>query len=249
MVDWDRGEYEDTADELAPAAEHVVQCAQIAPGDSLLDLGTGTGNAALLAARAGAEVTAVDPSPRLLSVAQERVGKGTFIQATAEDLPFDDDAFDRVVSIFAVIFSENPPKAADEIARVTKGRALITSWEQSGPMSALLGTLGRAASEAAGTTRERFPWHEPDRVAELFGDLATVTVDRASIDFRAPSAESYMQRFESRHPAGMLFRDVLTRNGDYDEVRARALAALGDDEPLTVTSNYFVFTIDPRRAA
>src|SRR3954451_14741770 len=118
MVDWDRGEYEDTADELAPAAEHVVQCAQIASGDSLLDLGTGTGNAALLAARAGANGTAVDPSPRLLATARERIGEGPFHTANAQDLPFYAQSFDRILSIFAMIFSEQPEQAAQEIQRV-----------------------------------------------------------------------------------------------------------------------------------
>jgi SAM-dependent methyltransferase len=243
MVDWDRGAYEDTAAELAPAAEHVVERAGIEPGHKVLDLGTGTGNAAVLAVEAGAEITAVDPSPRLLDVAIERLGAGRFGVAKAEDLPFDDKEFDRVLSIFAVIFSEEPEQAASEILRVTRGKALITSWEPVGAMHEALGILGKATSEAAGTdSRNRYPWGEPDKVKALFGG-ADVTVERAQITFEAPSAESYMERFESRHPAGMVFKDVLTRAGNYDETRARAVAALGDDRPLRVSSSYLVFTV------
>ena len=151
MVDWDRGVYEDTATELAPAAEHVVELAQITKGDRVLDLGTGTGNAALLAARAGADVTAVDPSQRLLDVARERVGTGEFTKAKAEELPFDDQSFDRVLSLFAVIFTDEPQRAAQEILRVLKptGKALITTWEPTGAMHAALGILGKATSDAA----------------------------------------------------------------------------------------------------
>jgi ubiquinone/menaquinone biosynthesis C-methylase UbiE len=247
MVDWDHGAYEDTAAELAPAAAHVVERAQIAPGQSVLDLGTGTGNAALLAARAGANVTAVDPSRRLLEVARERVQHGTFAVAKAEDLPFDDRTFDRVLSLFAVIFSEEPEQAAREILRVLKpdGKALITAWEAVGPMNDALGILGRATSEAAQTPHRRFDWSNLDNVRGLFGD---VDVERATIGFEAPSAEEYLKGFETRHPAGMLFRDVLTRNGNYAEVRAQALAALGDERPLRVTSSYFVFTVGSRAA-
>jgi ubiquinone/menaquinone biosynthesis C-methylase UbiE len=246
MVDWDRGAYEDTAAELQPAAEHVVSLADMRPGDKVLDLGTGTGNAALLAARAGADVTAVDPSPRLLEVARARVGQGTFHVARAEDLPFDDQSFDRVLSLFAVIFSEEPHKAATEILRVTKGKALITSWEPAGRMRDALDILGKATSEAAGSqARNRFPWGEPDKVRELFHG-ASVEVERASLTFEGPSAEAYMARFESRHPAGMVFKDALTRAGTYAEVRARALAALGDEQPMRVTSNYFIFTVSRR---
>jgi ubiquinone/menaquinone biosynthesis C-methylase UbiE len=247
MVDWDRGTYEETAEELAPAAEFVVQRAGIEPGHHVLDLGTGTGNAALLAAEAGADVTAVDPSPRLLEVARERVGEGTFKVAKAEHLPFDDQSFDRVLSLFAVIFSEEPEQAAREILRVLKpdGKALITAWEAVGPMNDALGILGRATSEAAQTPHRRFDWSNLDNVRGLFGD---VDVERATIGFEAPSAEEYLKGFETRHPAGMLFRDVLTRNGNYAEVRAQALAALGDERPLRVTSSYFVFTVGSRAA-
>jgi SAM-dependent methyltransferase len=244
-VDWDRGSYEETADELAPAAELVVQRAGIETGQDVLDLGTGTGNVALLAARAGAHVTAVDPSPRLLDVARQRVGQGEFVVAKAEDLPFEDRAFDRVISMFAVIFSEEPEQAANEIVRVTRGKALITAWEPVGPMDTALGILGNATRDAAQRRHRRFEWGNPDNVKGLFGDVA---VERATIDFQAPSAEAFLQRFESRHPVGMMFKDVLTRAGTYDEVRAKAKAALGDDEPLRVTSSYFIFTVEPRAA-
>jgi SAM-dependent methyltransferase len=242
MVDWDRGSYEETGEELAPAAAHVVERAGVQPGQAVLDLGTGTGNAALYAARAGANVTAVDPSPRLLEVAKERVGQGEFLVAKAEDLPFDDDSFDRVISMFAVIFTHEPENAASEILRVTRGKALITAWEPVGLMNDALGILGRATSEAAQTEARRFDWGDPDKVRGLFGDIG---VERAELSFEAPSAEAYLQRFESRHPAGMLFKDVLTRGGTYDEVRDRAKAALGDDEPLRVTSSYFIYTATP----
>src|SRR5690349_15900701 len=135
MVDWDRGEYEETGRELEPIAQHVVQRAGIEPGQTVLDLGTGTGNAARFAKEAGAGVSAVDPSPRLLSVAASRVGESDFRVARAEDLPFDDASFDRVISIMAVIFSQEPERAAQEIVRVTRGRALITAWESAGPMN------------------------------------------------------------------------------------------------------------------
>jgi ubiquinone/menaquinone biosynthesis C-methylase UbiE len=248
-MDWDRGNYEETATELFPAAEHVVQRAGIEEGHAVLDLGTGTGNAAFLAARAGARITAVDPSPRLLEVAKERVGAGDFHVATAEDLPFDDKSFDRVLSLFAVIFSEQPQKAATEITRTLKpqGKALITAWEPKGGFNDAFGILGSETAKAAGAQRERFGWGDPDQVTALFADAA-VDVERATIAFPPESAEDFISRFESRHPAGMLFKDVLTRAGTYEQTRARAKRALEADTPAEV--GYFVYTIrSPRTAA
>ncbi len=72
MVDWGAGRYETTAAELAPVAQVVVERAGISPGDDVVDIACGTGNAALLAAGRGARVVGVDGAPRLLEVARER---------------------------------------------------------------------------------------------------------------------------------------------------------------------------------
>jgi ubiquinone/menaquinone biosynthesis C-methylase UbiE len=245
-MDWDRGSYEETGQELLPAAEHVVQQAGIEEGHEVLDLGTGSGNAAAIAAQLGAKITAVDPSPRLLEVARNRVGEGDFQVATAEDLPFEDQSFDRILSLFAVIFSEDPQKAAQEITRTLKpdGRALITAWEPTGALNEALGILGAATAKAAGTTSKRYRWDDPDKVRALF-DAADVDVERAELRFSAASAEDYLQRFESRHPVGMLFKDVLTRAGTYAQTRAQARAALEANPPEKM--GYFVYTVSSPR--
>jgi SAM-dependent methyltransferase len=247
-MDWDRGSYEETAKELLPAAEHVVQRAGIEKHHQVLDVGTGTGNAALLAARAGANVTAIDPSPRLLKVARQRVGTGDFQVASAEDLPFSDQSFDRILSLFAVIFSEQPQAAAEEIQRVLKptGKALITAWEPAGALNEALGLLGSATAKAAGAENKRFGWGEPAKVKALF-EGASVDVERAELSFSVTSAEAYISRFEASHPAGMLFREVLTRAGTYGEIRERARQALDADLPEAV--GYFVYTISSPRIA
>src|SRR4051812_22967201 len=100
-MDWGVGQYEVTADELLPFSRAVIAEADLQPGERLLDVGCGTGNAAAVAAESGADVAGVDPAPRLVEVARERVPSGEFVVAGAEALPFDDATFDCVVSIFA----------------------------------------------------------------------------------------------------------------------------------------------------
>jgi ubiquinone/menaquinone biosynthesis C-methylase UbiE len=72
MIDWDVGRYEQMAVELEPVAEEMVSLAHIQPRERVVDLATGTGNAALLAARAGAVASGVDSAPRLIDVARAR---------------------------------------------------------------------------------------------------------------------------------------------------------------------------------
>src|SRR3954471_20220970 len=152
MVDWSAGEYERTAGELEPAACHVVERAAIAPGERVLDLACGTGNAARAAAAAGAPVTGLDSAPRLVEVARERVPDAEFVVGDALELPFDDGAFDVVVSVFGVIFVPDPARAIAEIVRVLApgGRALLSVWRPEGPIHRMVGVLGRGGAAAAG---------------------------------------------------------------------------------------------------
>ena len=121
-MDWGVGEYEWVARELEPAAATVVGIAGVGPGESVLDVGCGTGNAAFEAAGAGGRVTGVDPRsgssaspPRR---ARELGLEATFLVGDAQALPFGDDTFDAVISVFAVIFAPDGERAATELVRV-----------------------------------------------------------------------------------------------------------------------------------
>ena len=89
--DWGLGRYEDTATRLEPAARVVVEAAAPVAGERVVDVGCGTGNAALLAAERGASVTGVDPAPRLLEVARAQAAArgldATFAPGHAAELP------------------------------------------------------------------------------------------------------------------------------------------------------------------
>src|ERR671930_795218 len=139
-VDWGLGRYEDTAARLEPAARVVVERAAPAPGEHVVDVGCGTGNAALLAAERGARVTGVDPAARLLEVARQEAAArrldATFATGTAAELPLADGVADVALSVFGVIFAPDPRAAATELARVTApgGRIVVSAWIPSGPI-------------------------------------------------------------------------------------------------------------------
>ena len=252
MLDWGIGEYEITARELEPAAERVVAAVAIAPGERVLDVGCGTGNAALLAAANGASVTGVDPAERLVSVANERAGDldATFLVAGAEELPFEDGAFDAIISVFAVIFAPDPDRAVAEMLRVLAagGRLVMSSWAPEGTLHRAFGIIGQAVAEHSGAPpRERFEWGDPDALTALFERHgASVAIENAEISFVAASPEDWMEMGETRHPMGLAGRHVLAGAGVYDEVRARALAAVqeGNEDPdaFRTTSRYLVTT-------
>ena len=114
-VDWGVGRYERTAAQLAPVAGVVVERAAPQPGERVLDLGTGTGNAALLAAARHATVIGVDPAARLLEVARARAADAgldaTFELGEGAAIPVESGTIDATVSVFGVIFApDRPPR-------------------------------------------------------------------------------------------------------------------------------------------
>jgi ubiquinone/menaquinone biosynthesis C-methylase UbiE len=143
MIDWGLGHYEHTARELEPVARHVISLAELKPGQRVVDLATGTGNAALLAARAGAEVTGLDAASRLIEVARQRAEAegldATFVVGNLEQLPFEDRSFDVALSVFGLIFAEDASRALDELVRVLRpsGRALVSAWVPAGSIDAM----------------------------------------------------------------------------------------------------------------
>ncbi len=141
MADWGIGSYELTATQVAPASVVAIDAAEPVVGKTLLDLACGTGNASLEAASRGAIVTGIDPAVRLLEVARGRADEAgveaDWVEGDFHSLPFEDDSFKVVTSVFGVIFGTNEDDTAAEIARVLEpsGRMALTTWVDTGLMS------------------------------------------------------------------------------------------------------------------
>lgn len=254
-LDWGVGRYETTAEELRPVAAAVVERAAISPGDRVVDVGCGTGNAALLAALRGAQATGVDPAARLLEVARGRAAESgvsaTFLQGDAASIPVATAGADVVLSVFAVIFAPDPIAAAAEMARVTApgGRILLTAWIPEGAVQDCVGIFQRAVAAAIGRPAgpPPFAWHEKHALVSLFGPLGfSVEVEPGELAIRASSAREYLEIQGRDHPLSVAGRAVLESSGEGEAVRERALgvleAANEDPAAFRVTSRYVVAT-------
>jgi SAM-dependent methyltransferase len=234
MVDWGAGTYETTAAELEPVASTVVSRAALAAGEDVLDLACGTGNAALLAAPLGARVVGVDSAPRLLAVARERARDGGIELDLREGdllaLPVDDASIDVVLSVFGVIFAEDPGRALREVARVLRpgGRALLTAWVPAGPIDATLGAMNRIVGRITqAPSRERFAWSDAAAVGQLAAEAGLVSEGTTAFELaiRGSSPEAYLA-LGQEHPMSLAVRPVLRRAGAESEVRDAMLAVL-----------------------
>lgn len=258
-IDWGIGRYETTAEQLLPAAGVAVDAAGIGPGMRVLDIGCGTGNAAVLAAQRGADVIAVDPALRLREVAGDRAaaaGLTVDVRAgTAADLPVADGTIDVALSVFAVIFAPDPAAAAAEIARVLTptGRLVMTAWTPRGPWADVYRLAAQLAQEALGgsTSPAPFQWHEAAAVANLFAPYGfAVRSSELPIAFTAPTPEAaYDQGAEN--PVTLTAREELEAAGHgdvVDRIRTLSIAVLRDhnEDPgaCRVTSRYALHVID-----
>lgn len=161
---------------LSDTISHAVQLVWPRPGERILDIGTGTGWAARLAARRGADVTGVDFAPGMIAAAKS-LSAGidpcpAFRVAAAEALPFPDDSFDGLISTYGVIFSDAPSTAVAEMARVLRpgGRLALATWADSpdGYIAGFFDLLGRW-SDAPPPAASPFDWGRTDWLRDALG--------------------------------------------------------------------------------
>ncbi len=120
---------------LEPVAQVAVELAGVAVGERVLDAGAGDGNVALACAARGARVDACDLAAAMVSRGRERCGqKVTWTRADVQALPYEDSAFDVVVSTFGAALAPRARLAASELARVLRpgGRLVLAAWAPRG---------------------------------------------------------------------------------------------------------------------
>jgi len=251
-ADWSIGRYEHVATGLLPAAQLVVDRAAPRPGEHVLDIGCGTGSAALLAAECGARVAGVDPAERLLDIgrgqAEARKLQVAFMRGTAEALPLADETVDVTVSAFGVVFATDPAAAARELARVTApgGRLVFSAWIPSGAIFDVMTLRAEALAAAAGAPLPPpMSWHDPAALGRLLGPYGfAVDLEEHELAFSARSAGEFLDAELRDHPIWIRALQELKRHGDLTATRRRALAVLEganeEADAFRVTSRYVI---------
>ena len=196
---WSSGgrNYDQISRGIADSLEHAVFRLDPKPGERILDLSTGTGWTSRLVARRGATVVGVDIAADLLEAARARAeAEGLRIDyqvGDAESLPFEDGAFDAVVSTVGVMFATNQEASAAEIARVCRkgGRIALTTWTPDGNVFGMFSVMKRyMAAPSTPAPRSPFEWGRAERVRELLGSAFDLRFERATSYYREPSAEA-----------------------------------------------------------
>ena len=218
------GDYRPVEAQLTVAAARATELADVRPGERLLDVCCGTGNAAAAGFTAGAIVTGIDLDPGQVDAAHQQVPAGTFLVADAMSLLFADDSFDVVVSTFGVSFLPGAP-AADELLRVVRGggRIVITSWGPAGSLLSAGGILGRAVAQAQGHpafASSVIAWHDRATVRELFAPHRSQFSDE-QIVFTAVSGHAVAQQYYERHPQWLKARQIVGETA-YRQLQQRA---------------------------
>jgi SAM-dependent methyltransferase len=256
-LDWGIGRYEETGVTLEPVAEIVAAAAGVVRGETALDLGCGTGNAAIALAKAGANVVAVDPAARLLQVTRERAAAAGVVldvrSGEAAAIPLEDASAGLIVSVFAAIFAPDPAAALTEMKRVLApgGRILLTAWIPGYGMGKAYESLGRAMAQALGhpVQPDRFAWHDHASLSALAEPLGlSVSIDEHSIKFTADSPEAQVDFDATTHPMWIdSFAQLAAVGAGEDVLRVPALQALRevneDPAAFRTTSRYVIATL------
>lgn len=202
---WALGDYhafaKATVWDLGP--ELVAACG-ISPGQRVLDVAAGTGNVAIRAAEAGAQVVASDLTPKNFEAGRrEARNRGVdleWVEADAEALPFGDGEFDVVTSSLGAIFAPDHQAVADELLRVCRpgGTIGMINFTPEGLAAAFFGTFARHAPPPPAEAGSPLAWGSEEHVRKLFGNrVSSLDLTRKQYVERSPAGpDAYVELFK-----------------------------------------------------
>jgi len=204
-VMWGNGPYERITDLLTESQQDLVAALQPQADEKWLDVATGTGAVARLAAGAGADVTGLDLAPDLIETARRQTEESLSIRfevGDAEALPYEDASFDVVVSTFGVMFAPDHAAVARELARVSRpgGRLGLASWTEDSGIGDLFRVMRpfQAAPPPQGIGNP-FAWGDEDHVRALLGDDFDLELELRDTEHRLSSGEEAWEIFSTSY--------------------------------------------------
>jgi ubiquinone/menaquinone biosynthesis C-methylase UbiE len=201
---WALGDYPALADRVIPDLGAVlVRACGVGPGDRVLDIAAGAGNAAIPAALAGAEVTAADLTPELLAAGRDRAHRRgaalAWREADAEALPFADGEFGVVLSCLGIMFAPHHQASAGELLRVCRpgGTVGLVNWTPDGFVGQMFAVMKPYAPAPPPGTQPPPLWGREEHVRGLLGDRVTdVSTVRQTVTVEFASPEDFVSCFK-----------------------------------------------------
>ena len=200
---WASGDFAVVASRIVIVAEQLVDHADLHAGWRVLDIATGSGNAAIAAARNGCDVVGIDYVPALLERGRERAAveglELELLEGDAEALPFADASFDAVISVFGTMFAPNHSQSASELLRVTRpgGTIGLVSWTADGFIGDLFRTTAKHVPPPAGV-QSPLLWGTEAHLRDLLGDgVSSLEVTRRTFTWRFESSEEFVAFFRT----------------------------------------------------
>ncbi|TML46795.1 MAG: methyltransferase domain-containing protein [Actinobacteria bacterium] len=226
---WSEGDYGGLSERIADVGELLVERAGIEPGMTVLDVACGTGNATIPAARAGGRVTGFDLVPKLLEEGRAKAEAAgveiAWVEGDAEELPFEDHSFDRVLSTFGHMFAPRHQRVVDEMVRVCRGGGVVATatWTPEGTVGDLLRTGGEYMPPPPDYASSPLLWGSEEHVRELFGPAAREFEFERHVNWiEAESVDAWADYFMERFPTMVAARAMLGER--FDELRDKVIA-------------------------
>ncbi len=201
---WSLGDYPRVAQLLEPGALALAEACAIAPGTIVLDVAAGNGNFSLAAARRGAVVTATDITPKMVELGRARTaGAGLSIdwsEADAERLPFADESYDIVASVFGAMFAPQPALVAAEMFRVAKpgGLVAMANYSPGGYLGKLSQLIAAFSAHPAFDLPWPFLWGDEKEVRRRLGGLAdSIEVIHRTLTFESESVDTFVDFWQA----------------------------------------------------
>jgi SAM-dependent methyltransferase len=218
---WASGDFHAIAALIQPVADALCHSVDLQAGWRVLDVATGSGNAAIAAARYGCDVVGIDYVPSLLERGRRRVeAEGlnvNLIEGDAEDIPMPDASFDATLSVFGSMFAPDHEQAASELVRVTRpgGRIGLATWAPDGFIGEMFKVVGGHVPPPAGVASP-LSWGSKAYISDLLGSrVSALACTEQTFVFRFRSAEALVDYFRTFYgPTLKAFEAVGTAGSD-----------------------------------
>jgi SAM-dependent methyltransferase len=224
---WSSGDFPSAARQIAVVGETTVERASIGPDDVVLDVACGAGNATVPAGKIAARTVGLDITPELIEAGKKIAGEAgvdiEWVEGDAQDMPFDDESFDVVLSVFGCMFAPDHRKAAAELVRVLKpgGRMVVAAWRPEGNVGRMFATVASHLPPPPEGFQPPPLWGSEDHVREIFaGTGMEPEFEPTTVDFTADSADEFFTEFERDLPPIVMARKRLDPEGKWEALRS-----------------------------